>query len=177
MKDKTQDKKVFDFDDKEITITELLHIDELKDSKIWPYGEWMEEPDFVAFVYKGIRGLIIRDMDATGSFFGCVYVPRDCAWSGRKLSEIDCDCHGGLSYSEVVKGSTSKEISLVIGFDCAHLNDICPLLIKQLQMSERTRQLWGSAFLTDPTYKNMNFCVKECKKIIDQMLAEEVKKE
>lgn len=65
-------------------------------------------------------------------------------------------CHGGITYEEDIKRGK------VIGFDTAHYEDLCPMYFFTPL---------GRAFKinNNKEYKDMKFCIAECRDIIDQV--------
>lgn len=140
------------------------------------YGEWVEECDEITFEYLGYQGKVVRILKKEpyseayfgGHLCGYVQIPENHPYFKNK--EIDIDCHGGLTYNSFDKDH-------LIGFDCAHGGDKIPSfenLKKYLpELDNFKRELQESAFFDswfNPIYRNMDFCIQECKKIIDQLV-------
>jgi len=141
-------------------------------------GEWVEELDAIRFEYKGYECLVMRIVNQEpyakeehyfgGHVNGYVVIPKDHPFYGKNCDEIDFDCHGGITFSECSD-------THLIGFDCAHSMDYIPSL-------EKLRKEFNVFFKSgpvhegvlssyfNPTYKNMDFCIKECKSIVDQLI-------
>ena len=134
------------------------------------YGEWVEEADEATFNYKEIDCRIHRN--DFGSLCGYCKIPENHSWFEKSYDDIDVDIHGGLTFAQ------KEEDGYWIGFDCSHYGDISPV-------SERIRIKGNDLFpipehlkhqtkklkkLMYPTYKNMAFCIEECKKMADQIL-------
>ncbi len=97
----------------------------------------------------------------------------------EKGLDLDFDVNGGITYNE-------KECDNLnwIGFDCAHLNDYLPsteyqyktdpAFIKITEDSKKLFEKFGLDYdkspLNQKSYKNINFCVNECKNLVDQIL-------
>ena len=95
----------------------------LIDKSSWPKGEWNNEPDREEWIdsYSGYKCEIIRH-EHLGSLCGYVTITFGHPYFRKKYNEIDIDVHGGLTY-----GTSHKNLlTWVLGFDCAHLNDVCP---------------------------------------------------
>jgi hypothetical protein len=128
----------------------------------WGYGEWVEEPDYVYFVYKEYSCHVRRRFSLDGPiedpiFFGgylngYVVIPRDHPLYAKKGEDLKINCYGGVSFADMF------EKVYVVGFDCAHAADIVPSLHK----SRKTQSSYES-------YKNLSFVIKECKSIVNQL--------
>ena len=144
-------------------ITRMVHIDEISEDKI------------------SIEDLKTISMFG-GHLCGYISIPLDHPWSEKDTS-IGCDVHGGCTWNE-----TEKDGKRWIGFDCAHYDDIQPSMIvyenKMMQENaeyRETRRLLEELFsqlgidrsrnkLFRKTYKNVDFCIKQCENLVDQML-------
>lgn len=162
---------------------EHIHTSDYK-LKYLGYGEWVEEPDDIQFNYKGfhckISRILKREYPNNCVYFGghlCGYVniPQDHTMYGKKYDDINIDCHGGLTFSEFKK----EDNTYWIGFDCAHLGDYVP----SMGLFKNTHPIikaFGEAFpipeeykdlsIFNPVYRNVNFCINECKSIVDQLI-------
>lgn len=131
-------------------------------------GEWVDEPDFVEFEYRGFFCQVKR---YTNDDFGCalyggnlcgfVEVPKDHPYYQKNYDDIPMVAHGGLTFSGM------DHERFFIGFDCAHRNDLVPFYRKFLLSifsSERINNI------TKTTYKNVEFCIEQCKSIVGQLI-------
>lgn len=125
-------------------------------------GEWIDEPDYLEFEYKGVRCEVNRNR-SMGNLCGYVTVPVSHPWFGQHYSEIECDAHGGLTFG-LMDGDR-----FVIGFDCAHWLDIVPQ-VERINRSNETRRLFPPVEPFIPTYKNIAFVREEIECIVNQML-------
>lgn len=162
------------------------HLHEDKE-KWWGEGEWVSEPDNVEFIYKDYRCRIVRIVAFEGlggghvfggHLCGYVQVPDDLKLFDKGY-DLDFDVHGGITYNE--KDDDEKNW---IGFDCAHLNDYqpsteylyktCPEFIKIKEESKNIFKNIGidydTSFVNLKTYKNLEFCINECKNLVDQVI-------
>lgn len=156
------------------------------DEKIqwWGYGEWVEEPDEVTFTYNRFKCEVLRIACPEryspqfhmfgGHLCGYVILPIELP-----LDYGDLSCHGGITYDEVKDGKRK------IGFDCAHSDDYLPsteYLIKTLpelieiqkeldEMKKNFNNEDSPIFLR--SYKNIVYCIQECKSIVDQIILNE----
>lgn len=147
--------------------------------KWFGYGEWVEEPDEVYFVHKGINCRVLRVVNyeylhaAFGGYL-CGYVRLDefHPWCGKTHNEIECDCHGGLTYSQFEKND-----EFWIGFDCAHSGDIAPSVELNMRndpmwqkMKEEREKLFMKLKCAWPrdTYKNIFYVKNECIALAEQ---------
>ena len=143
------------------------------------YGDWLDEPDCMVFEYLGIRCLITRvykrEPDAKeeiwfgGHLCGYIFLLKEHPLWGKKMGDIDLSCHGGVTCAE------TTTVGHMIGFDCAHSMDLIP-------SSVQLRKRWPipDVFpipenmknnpLFNPIYRNMSYCVKECKSLVRQAL-------
>lgn len=152
------------------------------------YGEWIEEPDWVDFEYRGYKCRITRvciqePVTAQIQFYGghlCGYVqiPFHHPYHGMKYDEMGVDCHGGLNFAELCtwKGRDSEGESFWIGFDCMHDTDVRPstnLFLKRIGFCDQTNRIFENKETNEwfkPTYKNMLYCIEQCKFIVVQLI-------
>jgi hypothetical protein len=110
------------------------------DRKLWPAGEWDNEPDLVEWrdAATGYPCLIVRN--GFGGLCGYVGVPEAHPAHGKDYQGIDFphggDPHGGLTFASPCGGDICHvplpgEADSVwwLGFDCAHSGDLCPGLM------------------------------------------------
>jgi|GEM_PF-800168 hypothetical protein len=148
-------------------------------------GEWVNEPDEVTFDYNGYRCQILRIFVQEpyakeehwfgGYLCGYVYIPNDHIYFGKDYHDMSIDCHGGLTYSEYQSDNSYK-----IGFDCGHCMDYLPsmdhlkkTLPSLIAITEKYAHLkkdMEDHYLFNPSYKNIEFCMKECASIVDQLI-------
>lgn len=164
---------------------------------IWGYGEWVEEPDFVEWEYKGFKCEINRhirrdcELYGLGHLCGYVFIPKEHLWASIKEDDITWDVHGGITYFEKLEDGTLK-----IGFDCAHHRDESPFssekfykylmsitdkedpkyfeYLKALEEVEDLRKEIPYFSSDYKSYKNINFVKCECESLVDQILAVKV---
>lgn len=152
-------------------------------TQFWGDGEWVNESDDVKFEHEGflchIRRIAVLDGYKDNSevyIFGghlCGYIklPEGHPYIGVKWSDVDLEMHGGLTYS------AQSEDGYWIGFDCAHSGDTIPSMkkIKEKIIREHEsycHKLGVSVF--PESYKNMEFCITECKSICEQLKKMEI---
>jgi hypothetical protein len=157
------------------------------DDKIrwWGYGEWVEEVDEVKFNYKGMECLVRRmaehencshdDRRFGGYLCGYVAVPFGHPYYQKRYEDMDIECHGGLTFGECAD-------SHWIGFDCSHSMDYSPSLeyLKKTatwmkDFRDREEELKKKFNLQhnpifNKSYKNIEYCINECKSIADQLI-------
>ncbi len=144
-------------------------------------GEWIDEPDCVTFEYKGYKCLIFRVVkkEACNEFYfgghlcGYILLPIEHPLYGTCLSEINC--HGGLTFSECDAEFPEYEGKKghIIGFDCAHSYDLCPsmeIFIKEIGLRKVPHYLNE----LDSSYKTVQYCIDECKSIVNQVITLEM---
>lgn len=152
-----------------------------KDFKIKHFGngELVEEHDYIEFIYKDfecrIKRMYVKGPHAKnecyfgGHLCGYVKIPENNKYFNKHYDEIDIDCHGGLTYSNY------QDNNYYIGFDCAHSFDYLPSMEMFKQKNEKIKQFFEQyerMNLFYPTYKNMDFCIEECKSIVDQLIGQ-----
>jgi hypothetical protein len=154
---------------------ELIHYDRKFKLTFLGYGEWMDEPDEVNFEYKGflcqIRRQIAKESVIFGEAYfggyltGYVYIPQTHPLYKKSCSEINC--WGGITFSD--QNQWQPEY-WKIGFDCAHSQDLIPTSLKRESESKKYMFIYiPERYLFKKTYKNMSFCVKQCKLIAKQL--------
>ncbi len=137
--------------------------------KHWGKGEWVDEADRVTFEYKGHSCKVLRihawDGNKGDHLFGghlCGYVKTN---SDISIDDEDnLDVHGGITF--VSNGW--------IGFDCAHSMDYVPSMEIFFNKNNDLQQLYKKMEIEDceffkKSYKNIGFCVEECKALVDQL--------
>ena len=142
-------------------------------------GEWVEEPDFCCFIYKKYRCFITRVCipDGPNHVFGghfCGYIKLIKTNKYYNLSKDEIrdafQFHWGVSFDEI-----NRRGYRIIGFDCAHSNDIVPSMIKmnnqiKKDLSEKFPNLSKySDSLFKPYYKNIKFVENSIIDCIDNL--------
>mgnify|MGYP001591236123 CR=1 FL=1 len=145
--------------------------------KWFGYGEWVEECDKITFEHKGYACMVMRVIQPEPGQRDCVFGGHLCGYvkipeyhylhAEKDYSKIPLLCHGGLSYMSVD--------SPWIGFDCGHYLDIIPSFkkLEEHQTDRRLKEITemiSSHPLLKRTYKNMDFCTKQCISIVDQLM-------
>jgi hypothetical protein len=134
-------------------------------------GEWLNEPDEVKFIYKGVPCRIARN--PVGSLCGYISVNSDHPWFKVHYDDIDCEVHGGLTY-----GEANNEL-WEVGFDCAHARDISPAVERSLEkgreeLKERypdlAERIYTGVEWMRPVYRSIDFVVNECISLADQAI-------
>jgi len=93
----------------------------------------------------------IRRNKRSGHLCGYVILTTDNDFFGKNYDDIPVRCHGGLTYA------SENGDNWVIGFDCAHYEDLQPFYAEQ------------SIYAGIGTYKNMEFVTDECESICEQL--------
>ena len=120
-----------------------------------PPGPWMDEPDKAQWIHpaSGLDCLIVRG--PVGSLCGYVGVPALHPWRLRKgYNDVACSVHGGLTFDGECQPYTDTEDFTVsichvpeagrtddvhwYGFDCAHLGDLSPGMLRYRSHSGTT---------------------------------------
>lgn len=134
---------------------------------LWGYGEWVEEPDLVSFEYREYecqiqRGchLLLDVAMGLGQLCGYVNIFPTHPWFKKDYDEIDATVHGGLTYSALdVETNT-----WVIGFDCAHYNDIIPGAKSIVEEHKAFMEVFNLPY----SYKNVGFVKDQLKSLVEQ---------
>lgn len=90
-----------------------------------------------------------------GYWCGYVRLPKEHPFFGLRMEDIAIDVHGGITYSDS---------SGWIGFDCAHYNDITPIVEEHMPYRE------GSIDIFCRQYRNYQFGYNEIESIISQLI-------
>ena len=93
----------------------------------------------------------IRRNPRGGHLCGYVTLTTDNDFFGKDYDNIPVSCHGGLTYA------SEEGSNWVIGFDCAHYEDLQPFYTDQ------------SIYAGTGTYKNMEYVTDECESICEQI--------
>lgn len=168
--------------DIEITLKLNKYTPELKEKHLG-LGEWVDEPDEVSFQYRDLQCKILRSFFEEphcldehyfgGHLSGYVGIPKTHPHHiTNTYNNIDIDCHGGLTFQEF-----GADLLNWIGFDCAHLDDYIPSVelfkrtnLEMIEFRKKFPHRDEKNYLFNPTYKNIEFCINECKSIVDQLI-------
>ena len=164
---------------KEIEFVETKHFYSSDDKLKWGYGEWVEEVDAMYFTYKNYDAHIIRNN--LGALCGYIAIPKNHPWYKVENDyDIPCNVHGGITFDQLCIHKETNLEQRVIGFDCSHFNDLSPALNHDLNMlyndhdaSQNLKEFFSKYHLND-VYKNINYCVQECKSMIEQAIESEI---
>jgi len=148
------------------------------------YGDWLDEPDVMEFEYIGVKCLIARVYKREpctkeeawfgGHLCGYIFLPKEHPLWGKGMGDIDLMCHGGVTCAE------TTEEGHMIGFDCAHSGDLVPSMV-QLRKRFPVPEIFPiPENMKDhpwfkPVYRNMAYCVKQCKSMVKQAIEMESK--
>ena len=167
-------------------ITDLVETHLLtSDQKLhwWGVGEWVEEPDEVTFVYRGVKCLILRagsDYGELGHLCGYIEVNSDHPWAKVDPFDLNLDVHEGVTYGHEQGGGVYR-----LGFDCAHSRDVCPSVEKMLrEVKEKNKDSeWAKSAIAFEdkwkkecprifmkTYRNIEFCKLQCMNLVEQAI-------
>ena len=103
---------------------------------------------------------------------GYVQVPHWHNFYEEDYDDIPVRCHGGLTYSSHWF-LDKKYPGWWIGFDCAHAGDAVD---KESLAKYYEQELVSDFFIPNssiggyPTVKTLDYCIAECKSIIDQLV-------
>lgn len=134
-------------------------------------GEWCTEPDIITFDHKGLKCIINRVITRIDNlnYFGVhlcgyVYVPKDNEIYDKRWSKCPIDdVHGGLTSFE------KNGDDFVIGFDCAHSDDLMPCMIKICEVLSPENRFINLMYTRHKTYKNVEFVINETKNLAEQV--------
>lgn len=147
--------------------------------KHFGHGEWLDEPDIFEFEYRGIKcllGRVYRGEPSTeeetgfgGYLCGYIFLPKDHPLWGKRIRDIDVSCHRGVNFAE------TTEEGHMIGFHCAHFGDLVPSSFQLRKRFPLPDIFPGFEKMKDylcckPIYRNMSYCVNECKHMVRQAL-------
>jgi hypothetical protein len=93
----------------------------------------------------------IRRNTSGGHLCGYVILTPDNDFFGKDYDDIPVSCHGGLTYA------SNQGPNWVIGFDCAHYDDLQPFYTDQ------------DIYNDNRVYKDMEFVTEECESICEQI--------
>jgi hypothetical protein len=170
-------------DEIEITLKINKYSSELK-TKHLGSGEWVDEPDEIFFSYRNFQCKIIRRLHREpyskdehyfgGYLCGYVGIPKNHPHhKTNSYSDIPIDCHGDLTFLEF-----GDDFLNWIGFDCAHFNDYTPSIenfkktnSEMIEIMQKYRlKVMINNLLFQKIYRNIEFCINECKSIVDQLI-------
>lgn len=150
--------------------------------KFMGYGDWLDEPDEVIFEYRGIKCLVFRMVKREscapretyfgGHLCGYVWIPKGHSLYGMECWDMDLECYQGLTFQE------ETDDGWLVGFDCAHSGDLIPTLehmrntdpeMKKIKEIYPPPEGFEKHPWFYPTYKSVDFCIKECKSLAKQV--------
>lgn len=152
--------------------------------KMWGNGPWVAEPDLIKFRYLGLTCLILRSFfkehDAYisgGSLNGYCEVPKNHPLYNSMLEsdviydKFDIDVHGGLTFSD----KNPDDGFFMIGFDCAHFNDITPSFKNFMDNDPFSKKMNDNLAKLNisplkKTYKDIDFVTEQCKSMAKQLM-------
>ena len=115
-----------------------------------------KEGDTKEWIYTCENGIqfkcYIRRVPRSGHLCGYVHLTPDNDYYGYEYDDIPVNCHGGLTYG------SEHDNEWVIGFDCAHYQDLQPFYTEQELYSGSENQ-----------YRDMEFVKHQCESICEQI--------
>jgi len=110
-------------------ITNILVVREYNKRADKPWGV---EPDYVeGYLQEYDCYMFTRRSPVTGALNGYVVVPAGHPWHGKPYDGLDCVIvHGGVTYSGSAEDVGCNRDGWAIGFDCAHVGDMCPAFLQ-----------------------------------------------
>lgn len=98
-------------------------------------GPWQDEPDKIQWIDPDTDLDCLISRGPSGALCGYVGVPPGHPWHGMDYEKPDVEVHGGLTYAAScdegghichVPAPGRPSDVWWLGFDCAHLGDLCP---------------------------------------------------
>lgn len=135
------------------------------DKREWGDGPWQHEPDHVELRYCGTPKFpcLISRSPTTGALCGYVGVPEGHPFFGVDPC-LALDVHGGITYVGKCQGKIchvprtgEPHVIWWLGFDCAHLDDFCPIFT--------SLDFWPGKL---ETYKGIHFVCREIASLAKQ---------
>ena len=126
------------------------------------------------FEYKGFPCVVL--FQPMGFRCGYVGLPKGNKYFGKDYDFIPVDCHCGLTYSDSRLALQEDTDKWWIGFDCGHICDSHDIeKTEEYYGHEYANRIAGMFFYlhTEPV-RTLDYCKKECMKIVDQLLVAEV---
>lgn len=141
-------------------IEEVTNPDNIR--KNYGSGPWDKEPDRKVWKYKKTGSLCLAFRNPSlGNWCGYVEVKSNNPFFNSSLAEEKLEVHGGVTFTGEFSNSNHPGLSSYllkiswIGFDCAHSGDLVPSLLD-----------FGD------TYRTLDYVMKECHRLTDQVYAE-----
>lgn len=124
------------------------------------------------FVYKGYPCVVL--FQPLGFRTAYVGLPKNSRYYDVVYNKIPIDCHGGLTYSRqsLFSQETVKNVWW-IGFDCGHCFDKRDFEKCKKYYGEDIYQEIYSMLPSNGEIKTLDFCIQECKSIVDQIIKAE----
>lgn len=143
--------------------------------KLWGEGPWLTEPDHLFWFDDATKYpcLILRPFGSMGALTGYVGINWKHALYGKYWADDsfpNLDVNGGITYSRIKKPKFYKHIAKNfpyrwwIGFDCGHLYDYQPVLIKVMEKVGCSADLHKTG-----TYKTVEYVKAECESLAKQL--------
>jgi len=129
--------------------------------------------------YNGLKCVVLMMNDA-GHRSGYVGVPRDNPYFGLFYDRPelrDMQVHGGLSYSSGDPGENYPvkmpigEFLWWFGYDCGHYQDGLDVTVLPEEIATIHRKYHD---VEDYPVRSLDYCIKECENLADQLCKEEV---
>lgn len=156
------------------------------DRERWGDGPWINEPDKVQWVDSdaGYACLAVRayrggENDIVGLGHWCGYVGVPEGHPAFQKEDVAVSVHGGLTFSDFCQEDHERGVCHVpevgmpdkvwwLGFDCAHLGDLSPGLVRTL------KEVHINVAIGD-TYRTLDYIQQECHQLATQLKAMEAK--
>lgn len=132
-------------------------------------GEWVDEPDEATFEHESFECRVLRVISAEinsetfgGHFCGYVKIPKGHPWHGKRYDDIDCACHGGLTFCDFQRFENPNDFW--IGFDCGHVgSDVIPSIGKLIK--EDCPPVFNNF---QETYRTFDYVIEQTKSLASQ---------
>ena len=159
-----------------------------KDKSGWGEGPWQNEPDKIQFEDPATKMPCLIVRNEVGALCGYVGVTSDHpAFEQHYDSQVlrGVEAHGGLTFSNFcqreetpaygichIPGKNEPHKIWWLGFDCAHLGDICPQMDAFMRELGREPLRYRDIFDDyGDTYKTVEYVREGCARLASQLHA------
>lgn len=122
-------------------------------------------------IYRGFEYMAMLFSD--GHRCGYVRINDEHPLHGKDVRELDVDCHGGLTFSKIVKVAQGDfSVGHWIGFDCAHYGDTYDFAAAAEAFGESKYLEFykGLHAFDEGVVRTLYYVVDECEYIIRQLI-------
>ena len=146
----------------------------------WGDGLWIHEPDLVTFEHEGVECKAMRVIAKErrtqehvfgGHFCGYCAIPEGHPWFAKTYDDIECDVHGGLTYSRL-----NDDGKWWVGFDCGHSTDLIPSMgaldetyAEMIMPMKELKEQFPESLLFNPVYRDVGYVIKQLESVAKQI--------